>query len=193
MSDKAELLERAELYAHRNSTRIVSTVEFGHGLEGSVWVSQRDSAIKIIRHRKNYADELEAYRRLQARGVRQLCGFAVPWLLGSDDELQAIEMEIVQKPYLLDFGKVYFDGAQHRAYNARDLQRDRNRSKSFYNAADWSRVAMALHVLESQFGIYYADARPSNIDCGASAKDDPDWDKEPELDYSEYDDDIREP
>jgi hypothetical protein len=106
MSDKAELLERVELYAHRNGTRIISTVEFGHGLEGSVWVSQRDSAIKIIRNRKNYGDELEAYRRLQAKGVRQLCGFAIPWLLGSDDELQAIEMEIVQKPYLLDFGKV---------------------------------------------------------------------------------------
>ena len=41
---------------------------------------------------------------------------------------------------------------------------------------------------ESQFGIYYADARPSNIDCGASAKDDLDWDKEPELDYSQYED-----
>jgi hypothetical protein len=41
---------------------------------------------------------------------------------------------------------------------------------------------------ESQLGIYYADARPSNIDCGASTKDDPDWDKEPELDYSQYED-----
>jgi hypothetical protein len=188
MSDKAELLERANLYAHRNGTTIVSTVEFGHGLEGSVWVSRRDSAIKIIRNRKNYTDELKAYWRLQAGNVRQLCGFAVPWLLGSDDELQAIEMEIVQKPYLLDFGKVYFDGAQLRAYELRDLQLDRNRSKSFYSAADWSRVATALRMLESQFGIYYADARPSNIDCGASSKDDPDWDKEPELDYSEYED-----
>ena len=116
----------------------MSTVEFGHGMEGSVWVSRRDSAIKIIRNRKNYADELEAYKRLQAGSVRQLCGFAVPWLLGSDDELQAIEMEIVQKPYLLDFGKVYFDGAQLRAYDPRDLQLDHNRSKALYNAAYWS-------------------------------------------------------
>jgi hypothetical protein len=188
MSDKAELLERAKLYAHRSGTKIVSTVEFGHGMEGSVWVSRRDSAIKIIRHRKNYADELAAYQRLQASGVRQLCGFAVPWLLGSDDALRAIEMEIVQKPYLLDFGKVYFDGEQLRAYDLCDLQLDRHRSKSFYDAADWSRVAMVLYALESQFGIYYADARPSNIDCGSSAKDDADWNKEPELDYSQYED-----
>lgn len=116
MADKAELLDRANRYAHRSGTKIISTVEFGHGMEGSVWISKRDSAIKVIRNRKNYADELEAYRRLQAGGVRQLCGFAIPWLLGSDDELFAIEMEIVQKPYLLDFGKVYFDGAQLEAY-----------------------------------------------------------------------------
>jgi hypothetical protein len=192
MSDKAVLLERARVYAHRNGTKIVSTVEFGHGMEGSVWVSQRDSAIKIIRNRKNYADELEAYRRLQAAAVRQLCGFAVPWLLGADDELQAIEMEIVQRPYLLDFGKVYFDRAEQLVYSARDLQLDRHRSKSFYNTIDWSRVAMALHALESQFGIYYADARPSNIDCGTSSNDDPDWDKEPELDYSQYEDEPNE-
>ncbi len=161
-------------------------------MEGSVWVSQKDSAIKIIRNRKNYVDELEAYKRLQSAGVRQLCGFAVPWLLGSDDELQAIEMEIVQKPYLLDFGKVYFDGEQLHIYDPRDLQQDRNRSQSLYSTADWSRVAMALHVLESQFGIYYADARPSNIDCGVSTKDDPDWDKEPDLDYSQYEDEANE-
>jgi hypothetical protein len=51
---------------------------------------------------------------------------------------------------------------------------------------------MALYALESQFGIYYADARPSNIDCGTSTKDDPDWDKEPELDYSQYEDESNE-
>jgi hypothetical protein len=91
---------------------------------------------------------------------------------------------------LLDFGKVYFDGAQLVAYDARDLQLDRNRSRSYYTPAEWSRVGLVLSVLETQFGIYYADARPSNIDCGASAKDDPDWDKEPELDYSQYEDDA---
>src|ERR1700755_1779276 len=58
MSDKAELLELAKRYAHRNGTNIASTIEFGHGMEGSVWASRRDSAIKIIRNLKNYADEL---------------------------------------------------------------------------------------------------------------------------------------
>jgi hypothetical protein len=155
-------------------------------MDGSVWVSKRDSAIKAIRNRKNYSDELEAYRRLQHAAIRELCGFAIPWLIGFDDARQVIEMSIVQKPYLLDFGKVYFDGAELSVYDPADLARERAAQRKKYSAADWSRVAMALHLLETKLGIYYVDPRPSNIDCGASEKDDPDWDREPELDYSDY-------
>ena len=36
-------------------------------------------------------------------------------------------------------------------------------------------------------GIWYVDPKPANIDCGI---DDPDWDKEPELDYSQYEDEA---
>jgi hypothetical protein len=187
MSDRERLLKSAKDYADLNGTAIFSTVEFGHGMDGSVWVSKRDSAIKAIRNRKNYADELEAYRRLQRERVRELCGFAIPWLIGSDDKLQVIEMSIVQKPYLLDFGKVYFDGAEFSAYDASDLSRDRVFQKARYTSDDWSRVAMVLHALQSRFGIYYVDPRPSNIDCGNAEKDDPEWDREPPLDYTEYD------
>jgi hypothetical protein len=161
-------------------------------MDGSVWVSDRESAIKVIRNRKNYADELESYRRLQQGGVHELCGFAVPWLIGCDDTLQVIEMSIVQKPYLLDFGKVHFDGDHRRAFDGGDLARERVVARSRYSAAEWSRVAMLLHILESKYGIYYVDPRPTNIDCGASTKDDPEWDKEPELDYSQYEDEAPE-
>jgi hypothetical protein len=185
MCDQWLLLERAKLYADRNGTEIIRTVELGHGMDGSVWASKRDSAIKAIRMSKNYADELEAYRRLQAANIHELCGFAVPRLIGSDAELRVIEMSIVQKPYALDFGKVYFDGAQRQAFEDRELRRERSAARSRYGT-EWSRVAALLHVLESSFGIYYVDPRPTNIDCGEFAKDDPDWDKEPPLDYSEY-------
>jgi hypothetical protein len=72
-------------------------------------------------------------------------------------------------------------------FDERELNRERASARSRYSAEDWSKVAMLLHVLESKYGIYYVDPRPTNIDCGASTKDDADWDKEPELDYSEYD------
>jgi hypothetical protein len=140
----------------------------------------------VIRNSKNYADELESYHRLQNADIHELCGFAVPWLIGHDDELRVIEMSIVQRPYLLDFGKVHFDGAEFEAFDERELHRERASARSRYSADDWSKVAMLLHVLESKYGIYYVDPRPTNIDCGASTKDDDDWDKEPELDYSDY-------
>ena len=97
MSDRQQLLERAQKYADANGIRISSIVEFGHGMDGSVWVSDRESAIKVIRNRKNYADELESYRRLKSANVRFLCGFAVPQLIGFSDELRVIEMDVVQK------------------------------------------------------------------------------------------------
>lgn len=192
MTDKPQLLERAQKYADANGTRIVRIVEFGHGMDGSVWVSDRDSAIKAIRNQKNFADELESYRRLKLSATRELCGFAVPWLIGFDDHLQVVEMSIVQKPYLLDFGKVYFDGDEHRAFDERELANDRAAARTRYTSAEWSRVAILLHTLEAKYGIYYVDARPVNIDCGQSTKDDPDWDKEPDLDYSQYEDEAGE-
>jgi hypothetical protein len=190
MSDRQQLLDRAQKYADANGIRISSIVEFGHGMDGSVWVSNRESAIKVIRNRKNYADELESYRRLQREDIRFLCGFAVPRLIGFNDELQVIEMNVVQKPYLLDFGKVHFDGEERRIFDESELSRERTAARSRYTAADWSRVAMVLHTLQSKYGIYYVDPRPTNIDCGAPTKDDPDWDKEPELDYSQYEDEA---
>jgi hypothetical protein len=155
-------------------------------MDGAVWASTRESAIKVIRNRKNYADELACYVRLRAENVRELCGFAVPCLVGSDDELMAIEMSIVQKPFVLDFGKVYFDGGQFAAYGVKELARGRAAAQATYGD-QWPKVAMLLHVLEERFGIYYVDPRPGNIECGPSSKDDPDWNKEPSLDYTEYD------
>ena len=97
---------------------------------------------------------------------------------------------LFKRPYLLDFGKVHFDGDERRIFDDGQLSRERAAARTRYTAADWSRVAILLHTLESKYGIYYVDPRPTNIDCGASSKDDAEWDKEPELDYSEYEDEA---
>jgi hypothetical protein len=186
MSVDTVLLSRANVYAKRQGMRIGNVVALGHGMDGAVWASTRESAIKVIRNRKNYADELECYVRLQAEKVRELCGFAVPFLEDYDNELMVVEMSIVQKPFVLDFGKVYLDGGQFVAYQAQELARSRAAAQAMYGD-QWPRVALLLHVLEERFGIYYVDPRPGNIDCGPSTKDDPDWDKEPSIDYTEYD------
>jgi len=181
MSDESELFSKAETYAKGIGHRLLSKDSLGRGTDGSVWRSTRPSAIKAVKDRKIFQDELECYRRFQAANMRKLCGFAIPWLFGADESLQVLEISIVQPPYLLDFGKVYFHEPTG-VYDQRQLAAAEADAKRLYGS-QWPDVSHVLYVLRERFGIWYIDPKPNNIDCGV---DDPDWDKEVPLDYSEY-------
>jgi hypothetical protein len=182
MSDELQLFANAQAYAKGNGRRLSSKASLGRGTDGSVWQSTRPSAIKAIREKKTFDDELECYRRLQAAGIRQLCGLAVPWLFGADDSLRVIEISIVQPPYLLDFGKVYFAEPQD-VYDRRKMAAAESEARALFGPK-WQDVNDLLYTLRERFGIWYIDPKPANIDFGVV--DDPDWDKEPGIDYSEY-------
>src|SRR4051812_48974792 len=98
---------RLEEYCRRYSARAVSSL--GLGKDGSVWQSDRQTAIKIHLHAESYATEIKAYIRLRELDLTEIAGFAVPYLLDFDDELLAIEMSIVSPPYLLDFASAILD------------------------------------------------------------------------------------
>ena len=53
--------------------------------------------------------EREVYQRLGEAGCRKVIGFHVPQLVRSDDALLALEMTIVQPPFVLDFAGAYLD------------------------------------------------------------------------------------
>lgn len=116
---------------------------------------------------------LECYQRFQAQRIRELDGFAIPFLEDFDEALMAIEMTLVDPPYLLDFGKVHIDapppyhGDPQLLANAFAEWRERFGS-------DWQDVAFVLKTLEKRFGIFYADPRPSNI-CTGNIDDSDDW------------------
>lgn len=160
----------------------------GGGTDGEVWRSTRPAAIKAFLHVKNYRDELESYQRLQQAGLHRLCGFDIPRLSAWNDDLLVIEMSIVQPPYLLDFGKVYFDGPPTDVYDRERMNVGRAEAKANFGA-NWPAVAQALFALQERVGIWYVDPKPANIDCGI---DDPHWDREPDLDYSLYEDEATE-
>jgi hypothetical protein len=187
MCRESLLLVNAQTYAQRNGRQLLSKVGLGRGTDGSVWRSTKPSAIKAIWERKNYEDEIECYRRLQAANVHNLCDFAVPRLFGFDNELKVIEMSIVQAPYLLDFGKVYLDRPPTDVYDQRQLAAAEAEAKALFGAT-WPDVSALLFTLRDRFGIWYVDPKPANIDCGVV--NDPDWDKETGVDYSEYDDEA---
>ena len=186
MSDESGLIFKAESYAKNNGHRILRKARLGAGTDGEVWRSTRPSAIKVIVNAKNYRDELESYKRLKAANIHRLCGFDIPRLFGWDDTLQVIEMSIVQPPYLLDFGKVYFDGPPTEVYDQDRLKQYQAEARANFGS-NWPAVAQLLYALQEKVGIWYVDPKPANIDCGI---DDPDWDKEPELDYSQYEDEA---
>lgn len=148
----------------------------GYGSDWAVWRTSRETALKILEKAESLRRELERYRRLQARGVRELAGFAIPFLEGSDERWLAIEMTIVEPPYLLDFGKVHLDAAPPY-WNDRQIMAEAHAQWKERFGGDWPEVTRALNLLRSWFGIYYVDPRPANI-ClrhESAAEDAPAW------------------
>lgn len=64
-----------------------------------MWRTSRPSALKVHATRTSYHYELDAYIRLRDLNLRNIRGFIVPLLLDNDDELLAMEIEIVTPPF----------------------------------------------------------------------------------------------
>ena len=159
--DEKQLLENAKDFCILTGAKIVANPALGYGTDGSVWRTTRGTAVKAFYADGNYRDELTCYLRLQKEEINSICGLAVPSLEGSNDQLMCVEMSIVQRPYLLDFGKVYID--EYPPYHfdklamanwhaeVRELFEDRTDD-----------VHIILYRLQ-KLGIYYVDPKPANI------------------------------
>jgi len=131
----------------------------GHGTDGSVWASDRNTAVKAIERQRNYYVELECYQRFRNANVTQILGFAVPRLIDSDDDRQIIEIGLVTPPYVLDFAKSSLDRPIDFSKEQLD-DWDKQGRELFENR--WTDVIALLWALK-QYGIYYYDAKPQNI------------------------------
>ena len=81
----------------------------GAGVDGVVFKTADDSAVKVARTRPLHEREVEVYFRLMDREVDFVEGFSVPRMLYADAEYRALEMSIVRPPYCLDFATVTLD------------------------------------------------------------------------------------
>jgi hypothetical protein len=151
--DHALLFERASHYAKSRGMSVESKDLLGHGSDGSVWRSSTPTAVKALYYEKNYANELESYRRLKRAGVQQINGFFVPILEDSDDSLYIVEMSIVQPPYLLDFGKVYID-VPPPYHDDEQLMANAQAEWREWFGKHWVRVAGVLKLLQ-KYGSRY--------------------------------------
>jgi hypothetical protein len=143
------LLKKAQAYAARYQLSLGKQLGFGH--QGTVWTAQSNrkigkSALKIHAAADPYARELRAYQRLAERGVAAIERLKVPELLAFDEELAAIEMTVVTKPFLLDFGGAYLDRAPEFPEEILAQWRE-DKQEQF--GSHWSEVESALQTLAS--------------------------------------------
>ena len=134
----------------------------GYGNDGTVWKSNRQSAIKAFEQQIKYDREKECYQRFARNNVTAILGLAVPQLLNTNDDLLIVEMRLVTPPYLLDFAKAYLD--QPPVFPVETMEEWEQEGLENFGAR-WPDVKALLWSLK-ELGIYYYDAKPGNINFG---------------------------
>jgi hypothetical protein len=154
------LQQAAEEYCRGREIEIDLDDALGHGQDGSVWKSSVPSAIKALHSWENYYRERQCYQRFAEKRIRLINGLAVPRLIGFNDSLQVIEMEIVSPPFLLDFGKAYFDCKA--PYDSDQLAAWYQEMNDLWED-DYPLVCSLVFELWSRFRIHYLDVKPGNV------------------------------
>ena len=108
---------------------------------------------------ESYCRERDVYLRLRDHGINQIRGFHVPQLLGYDDELWVIEMEIVTRPFVLDFADAYLD--EPPDFPDEVLAKWRTEKQEQFGD-HWPEVELILLSLQ-RHGVYLVDVSPGNI------------------------------
>ena len=111
---RSEYISKAREYCRVHSCHYVEDSALDFGVHGTVFACVRASsfghnALKIHERETPYNRERDVYPRLRNLEIKVIAGHHVPQLIDYDDELLAIEMSIVVRSFLLDFGGTYLD------------------------------------------------------------------------------------
>ncbi len=90
-------------------------------------------------------------------------GFTVPKPLRRHDGLLVVEMELVVKPFVVDFASAGVDGPLFE-YSAETLAEDEQRRREMFEDR-WPTVKKIVAEFRSN-GIYLSDVKPGNITFG---------------------------
>ena len=133
----------------------------GGGTDGEVFSTNRETAVKVFMKPRNYFNEKDTYLHLKQFGVTdRISGFWIPKLIRYDDEIMAVEMEMMQKPpFIIDFGKVRLFSPPD--YSEQTMEYANHEGEERFGE-NWPQVQVLLEALES-YQIYYLDPSPSNI------------------------------
>jgi hypothetical protein len=154
-----DVQERLRLYCELKKCAIILP-PLGYGTDGGVWQTDRRTAVKVFERLWNYETERDCYRILKDKEINEIHGFAVPRLIDYHDGLMTVEIDIVEPPYILDFGKAYLNGVQPRF--SREVLADSYAAQKEIWGEYWPIVCKILGRLRS-LGINHIDPSPSNI------------------------------
>lgn len=92
-------LERVRQYLSLMGQGVKLKEFLGDGTDGAVWATNQSTAIKVFNYSFGYINERDTYQRLADFGVTEkIDGFWVPKMIGWDDELMVVEMDLMQHP-----------------------------------------------------------------------------------------------
>jgi hypothetical protein len=87
----------------RHHCRLLGRLGPGVGQDGFVQRSDRLTAVKFFDRADRFAREREVYVLLRDKGIHDVAGHRVLRLINVAEDLLAIEMSIVERPFVLDF------------------------------------------------------------------------------------------
>jgi len=156
------LVQRFEAYARWRNSAFAE--ELGNGIHGVVRVVEnnlnfRRFAVKIHRYADPYFRERTIYQRLAARGIITIRGFNVPQLLGWNDEWLAVEMTVVERPFVLDFAGAWLDKPPEFS---EEVWQEWESEKREQFEERWTEVQAVLAELRTH-GVFMLDVSPTNI------------------------------
>jgi hypothetical protein len=155
---REEVERRAADYAAKKGISLVD--QLGFGVHGVVWATDRRSAVKIHSPElSHYVRERDIYLRLFQLGVTAVRRFHVPELVDFDNHLRAIEIKIVQPPFVLDFAGAYLD---EEPDFSPEIWAEWEADKREQFGDDWPRAKAIVAALK-QYGVFMSDVTPNNI------------------------------
>jgi hypothetical protein len=90
-------------YERLYDCQLLGFLGMGPGQDGFVLRSHRLTAVKFFDRTDRFDRELEVYRILTDMDIHEVAGHRIPTLTNWDESLRAIEMTIVERPFVLDF------------------------------------------------------------------------------------------
>lgn len=153
-------IANAQRYCEEQGIRLVD--QLGAGLDGIVFSTDRDSAVKALRYQELYERERDVYLRLADLAVTRVLRFKVPRYIAHDDDLMVVEMQVVSPPYVLDFAGAHLDRPPDFPPEVLEEWEAEKREQF---GSDWPEVEDLIYEFRG-LGIYLSDVKPGNVELG---------------------------